>query len=136
MAHHVDDIHRQVRVYISVFAALAALTGVTVGISYLHLSTPAAMAFAMSVAVVKGSLVALYFMHLVNEQRVVYWLLGLTAIFFAAVLYLPGSWTTGDMRTHTLWDKLPREGRLPHAADQAAADRRPGEDARHDAGSP
>jgi cytochrome c oxidase subunit IV len=123
MENDVEDIHRQVRVYISVFAALAALTVITVGISYLHLATPAAVTFAMLVAVVKGSLVGLYFMHLIHEKRAVYGLLGLTVIFFVAVMYLPGSWMSNDMRTHAVWDKLPQEGRMPvHATAQAAGE--------------
>jgi cytochrome c oxidase subunit IV len=118
-----EDVHRQVRVYVTVFAALAALTVITVGISYLHLPTPAAVTFAMLVAVVKGSLVALYFMHLIDEKRAIYGILGLTLIFFVAEMYLPGTWTSNDMRTHTLWDKLPPEGNMPvHAAAGAAGE--------------
>jgi cytochrome c oxidase subunit 4 len=127
MAHSAAEIHKQVRIYIFVFAALAVLTVVTVGISYLHLSTPAAVAFAMLVATLKGSLVALYFMHLIDEKRAVYWLLGLTVIFFVAVMYLPSAWLMNDMRTAEVWDKLPPEGRLKdvlgsHGGDHGASE--------------
>ena len=114
MAHSVEDVQKQVRVYLSVFAALAGLTIVTVGISYMHLPVPAAVTFAMLVATLKGSLVALYFMHLIDEKRAIYSLLGLTAIFFVAVMYLPSAWLENDMRTHPVWDKLPAEGSATH----------------------
>jgi len=116
MAHSAEDVQKQVRVYLSVFAALAGLTIVTVGISYMHLPVPAAVTFAMLVATLKGSLVALYFMHLIDEKRAIYSLLGLTAVFFVVVMYLPAAWVTNDMRTHPLWDKLPTEGSAPHTA--------------------
>jgi cytochrome c oxidase subunit 4 len=66
-----------------------ALTIITVAISYLHLPTPVAIAVAMFVAIVKGSLVACYFMHLISEKRLIYAVLVITAIKFVALLALP-----------------------------------------------
>ena len=86
---HAADIDRHVRVYITVFVALMVLTIVTVAISRLHLSTPVAVAVALLVAIVKGSLVACYFMHLISEKKVIYVVLVLTAVFFVALLALP-----------------------------------------------
>ena len=86
---HAADIDRHVRVYITVFVALMALTLVTVTISYLHLPLPIAVTVALLVATVKGSLVACYFMHLVSEKKLIYAVLGLTAVFFVALLVLP-----------------------------------------------
>jgi cytochrome c oxidase subunit IV len=86
---HAHDIDRQVKIYITVFVALMALTLVTVAISYLHLSTPVAIALALLVATVKGTLVACYFMHLISEKRLIYVVLAITAIKFAALLALP-----------------------------------------------
>ena len=86
---HAADIDRHVRVYITVFVALMALTLVTVTISYLHLPLPIAVTVALLVAIIKGSLVACYFMHLISEKRLIYAVLALTAAFFAALLALP-----------------------------------------------
>ena len=83
------DIDRHVRVYITVFVALMALTIITVAVSYLHLPLPIAVAVALLVATVKGSLVAAYFMHLISEKKLIYAVLGLTAVFFIALLALP-----------------------------------------------
>jgi len=88
-AHDAADIDRHVRVYITVFVALMALTIVTVAISYLHLPLPIAVTVALVVATVKGSLVAVYFMHLISEKKLIYAVLGLTAVFFIALLGLP-----------------------------------------------
>ena len=87
--HSVEEIKKETRVYIMVFVALAALTIVTVGISYLHLGFVAAIGLALFVAVIKGSLVAGFFMHLISERKLVYWVLMLTFIFFLALMLLP-----------------------------------------------
>jgi len=86
---HAADIDRHVRVYITVFVALMALTIITVGISYLHLPVAMAVTVALLVATVKGSLVACYFMHLMSEKKLIYAVLALTAAFFIALLTLP-----------------------------------------------
>ena len=86
---HAADIDRHVRVYITVFVALMALTIITVAVSYLDLPLPIAVTVALLVAIVKGSLVACYFMHLISEKKVIYAVLALTALFFAALLALP-----------------------------------------------
>jgi cytochrome c oxidase subunit 4 len=86
---HAVDIDKHVRIYISVFVALMALTIITVAISRLHLPIPIAVSVALFVAIVKGSLVACYFMHLISEKRLIYAVLLLTAAFFAALLALP-----------------------------------------------
>jgi cytochrome c oxidase subunit 4 len=66
-----------------------ALTLITVAISYLHLPLPMAVTVALLVATIKGSLVVCYFMHLISEQKLIYAVLGLTAVFFIALLALP-----------------------------------------------
>jgi len=72
-----------------VFAALAALTVVTVTVSYLHLPFRKAMAVALAIAGVKGSLVAGFFMHLISEKQVIFAILAFTGIFFLVLLMLP-----------------------------------------------
>jgi len=89
MSHSHADIDKHVRVYLLVFAALAVLTVVTVGVYYLHLSTVPAIVLALIIAGVKGSLVACYFMHLISEKKLIYFVLALTASFFVVLLLLP-----------------------------------------------
>jgi cytochrome c oxidase subunit 4 len=86
---HAVDIDKHVRIYITVFVALMALTIITVAISRLHLPVPIAVTVALLVATVKGSLVACYFMHLISEKKLIYAVLGVTVAFFAVLLALP-----------------------------------------------
>ena len=88
-ADHAVDIDKHVRIYISVFVALMVLTIVTVAVSRFHLPIPIAVTVALTVAIIKGSLVACYFMHLISEKKLIYAVLVLTAIFFVALLALP-----------------------------------------------
>ena len=87
--HDAADIDRHVRIYITVFVTLMVLTIVTVAISRFHLPVRIAVAVALLVATVKGSLVACYFMHLISEKKLIYAVLALTAVFFAVLLALP-----------------------------------------------
>jgi cytochrome c oxidase subunit 4 len=97
---HAVDIDKHVRVYITVFVALMFLTVVTVAISRLHLSVPLAVTVALFVAIIKGGLVAGYFMHLVSEKRLIYAVLALTAVFFVALMALPSFTTFDGFGTH------------------------------------
>jgi cytochrome c oxidase subunit 4 len=87
--HTVEDIKKETRGYILVFVALAALTVVTVAVSYLHLSIAPAIALALFIATIKGSLVACFFMHLISERKLIYSVLILTVVFFAVLMLLP-----------------------------------------------
>ncbi len=86
---HAADIDRHVRIYITVFVALMALTLVTVAVSYLDLSPPMAISLALFIATIKGTLVACYFMHLISEKRLIYAVLVITAVKFVALMILP-----------------------------------------------
>ena len=92
---HAVDIDRHVRVYITVFVALMVLTIVTVTVSRFHLPLAVAVSVALIVATIKGSLVACYFMHLISEKKLIYAVLALTAVFFAALMALP-AFTVSD----------------------------------------
>jgi cytochrome c oxidase subunit 4 len=87
--HTAEEIRRHVRVYLYVFAALAALTVITVAVSYVHLGLAGNVAVALVIAVVKGSLVACFFMHLISERKMLYGILLLTVVFFAVLMLLP-----------------------------------------------
>jgi cytochrome c oxidase subunit 4 len=88
-SHSTDDHKQHVRTYVNVFLALMVLTVATVAISYVHLALPLAVTAALIVAIVKGSLVASFFMHLIGERRLIFAALALTVMFFLALLFLP-----------------------------------------------
>jgi cytochrome c oxidase subunit IV len=87
--HAAVDIDRQVRGYMVVFITLLAMTAITVGVSYLHLEVHEAVLVALVIACFKASLVALFFMHLISEERVIFIVLTFTATFFLVLLFLP-----------------------------------------------
>jgi caa(3)-type oxidase subunit IV len=60
-----------------------------VAVSRFHLPVPIAVSVALIVAIIKGSLVACYFMHLISEKKLIYAVLALTVVFFAALMALP-----------------------------------------------
>ena len=89
--HSSEAIKKEVRTYIAVFVALAVLTVLTVGVSYLKLSLGAAVLLALFIASIKGTLVATFFMHLRTEKKVILAILALAAFFFLFALAVP-SW--------------------------------------------
>ena len=88
-SHDIEHIKKEVKVYITVFAALAILTVVTVAVSYLHLPIGYAILLALFIATVKGTLVACYFMHLISERALIYAILIFTVFNFFVLLFLP-----------------------------------------------
>ena len=73
-----------IRIYLVVWGALIVLTAVTVAVSYVHLGLMNVVV-ALLVASVKAWLVALFFMHLRYESRLV-WGFALTPIFFLLLI--------------------------------------------------
>ncbi|HEX9205899.1 MAG TPA: cytochrome C oxidase subunit IV family protein [Candidatus Deferrimicrobiaceae bacterium] len=73
-------------VYLAVFAGLLALTVVTVLASYVDMGLMNVVV-ALLIASVKASLVALFFMHLKGESRLV-WGFALVPLFFLALIIL------------------------------------------------
>ena len=94
---HAADISKHIRTYMIVFAALAVLTVVTVAVYYLHLSVGKAIVLALIIASVKAALVACYFMHLMSEKKLIYWVLLLTVAFFFVLLLVPVLTSVSDM---------------------------------------
>ena len=86
-AGHVD-IAKHVRVYLYVFAALAVLTVVTVGVAYFDLPIIPALILALAIAFLKGGLVAAFFMHLSSEKRIIFIFLIITAAFLIGMFAL------------------------------------------------
>jgi cytochrome c oxidase subunit IV len=83
------DIQKSVRSYMTVFVMLMIFTVLTVAVSRLQFAVPVAIAVALVIAVMKGSMVAGVFMHLSHEKRWIYGVLLLTVVFFVFLLLLP-----------------------------------------------
>ena len=82
-------IQEHIKVYLTVFGALGVLTLLTVAASYMDVSTTETIFLALTIATVKASLVAGYFMHLINEKQTIIWILCLTFVFFLFCMFIP-----------------------------------------------
>jgi cytochrome c oxidase subunit 4 len=74
------------RLYLAIGAALLTLTAITVAVSLFDFG-PLNLVVALSIAAIKATLVALYFMHLRYDSRL-YLVVFLTAIAFLAVFII------------------------------------------------
>ena len=101
MAENLEELDLHIRACIAIFVALLCLTIVTVAVSYLNLPIPATISLALCIALIKGSLVVSYFMHLVSEKKLIFWSLSLTVVFFIILLIVPVV-TDLDVISHTL----------------------------------
>ena len=84
-----EEVKHHIKTYVLVFVALAFLTVVTVGISYLDLGHVGGIVLALIVASIKGTLVACYFMHLLDEKVTIYWTLIATVVAFLMLIFVP-----------------------------------------------
>ncbi|HEX5108534.1 MAG TPA: cytochrome C oxidase subunit IV family protein [Vicinamibacterales bacterium] len=95
MTDGAHDTTVEVRGYLAVLGALLLLTLITVGVSYLRLPEAPAVLVALTIALGKAALVAMFFMHLKSEKPMVFWPLGLTAVVFVALIAF-ALWTEAD----------------------------------------
>ena len=90
--HSEHDVTKHVRGYLIVFVALLAGTVLTVWASYIHFgakgNNTGNIVVALVIALTKAFLVAGYFMHLISEKKMIYSILGFTAVFFAGLMFL------------------------------------------------
>ena len=87
--HGTESIQEHIKVYLTVFGALAVLTILTVTASYLDVSSSEAIFLALTIATIKASLVAVYFKHLITEKQTIVWILILTFFFFLVLMFFP-----------------------------------------------
>ena len=85
---HADHERPNIKLYLGVFGALMALTGLTVFVSKFHLPRPQAIALGLLIACTKASLVGAVFMHLWGEKRLIHKFL-YTAGFFGLLMLIP-----------------------------------------------
>jgi cytochrome c oxidase subunit IV len=81
--------HSHVGRYLLVWAALMALTALTWGLSTIHIPGAAGVAVALAIAGVKGTLVALFFMHLWDQPGPNRLVLITSLVFVALLVTLP-----------------------------------------------
>jgi cytochrome c oxidase subunit 4 len=85
-----EDVQAHIRTYLKIGGALGVLTAVTVAVSYIDFwGVPVAVVVALVIAATKGSLVVSFFMHLIEEKKMILATLVLTVFFFMVLIFLP-----------------------------------------------
>jgi cytochrome c oxidase subunit 4 len=121
--HAAEVGHSHVRRYVAVWIALTVLTALTYGVSRLHIPGGWGVAVALAIAIVKGGLVALFFMHL-WDQRGANRLVFVTSLVFVALLI--GLTLSDNATRFPLTNPPGTAGALPvGATDYAAPPRQP-----------
>jgi cytochrome c oxidase subunit 4 len=87
----------QPRVYIAIFLALLVGTGLTVLAAFRDFPGPLNAVVALTIAVVKATLVILYFMHVRYSSRLIWLVIG-SALFWLAIMF---ALTISDYWTRT-----------------------------------
>src|SRR6476620_10969590 len=96
-----DHFQEHVRRYLFVFYALLFGTLITVGASYIPFGNREFnIGVALLIAIAKASLVACYFMHLISERKMIYFIMAFTAFFFAGLMFLT-LWSLNDFPWNT-----------------------------------
>ena len=92
MASNPEEIRKHQKLYLFIGCVLLIFTGVTVLMTTIDLGTPGVgpsdIAAGLAIATFKSSLVALIFMHLNSEKKLIYKFLLFTMIFFAGMMTL------------------------------------------------
>ena len=98
MSHHIAN-YRKVFIYLLIGTALTVIA------SYIEFNVKDSIAGAifvgLSIASIKAYLVAANFMHLNSEKNMIYWILFLTVIFLALLLFIPLLWDLNNMGNHS-----------------------------------
>src|SRR6266851_3147245 len=87
----------QLKVYIAIFLALLAGTALTVWAGLHDFPGQLNVVIALTIAVIKATLVVLYFMHVRYSSRLI-WVVFTSALFWLAILFaltLSDYWTRG-----------------------------------------
>ena len=98
--HHVVPL----RIYFAVFGALMVFTAITVGVAFLDLG-PLNNVVMLGIAVLKATLVILYFMHVKYGTRLIPVVVG-SGVFFLLVLFgitMSDYMTRGWLNAGTPW---------------------------------
>lgn len=93
MSEHIVPI----RVYVTIFSALMAGTALTVWAGLQDFPGPLNVIIALTIAVIKATLVVLYFMHVRYSSRLI-WVIVASALFWVGILFaltFSDYWTRG-----------------------------------------
>lgn len=84
-----EDAKAHIRTYLIIGGSLLVLTVLTVAVAEIEFSVWLGVVVALIIATFKGSLVVSFFMHLIEEKKMIFAALLLTVVFFIALIFLP-----------------------------------------------
>ena len=117
--HGHSHVHGGPKLYAAVLAALLVLTGITVSASYVNFgSSSVNVVVALTIASIKASLVALYFMHL-RYDKPINSVIFVAGLFFLGLLLMLTLIDTGSRNEVPYWNAKPPAGGLASPAPQA-----------------
>ena len=97
LSHHISK-------YWKIFAILLVCTVLTVFAAETNFDVENSIAggifVGLTIAVIKGYLVASNFMHLNDEKKIIYWILLLTFLFLFILLFIPVLWESTLVGKH------------------------------------
>ena len=95
-----NDMNHHIKIYRNVFIGLLIFTGLTVGASYIDFNLIwIGVTVGLSIAFFKGYLVAANFMHLNDEKKLIYMILGMTIFFFVVLFFMPTLWNSNELKS-------------------------------------
>ena len=86
--HSAAEMAHEERRYLQVFAWLAILTAAEIGITYAPIARVAVVLLLVILAATKAAMVALFYMHLINEKRTLTWIALTPAILCVFLLFM------------------------------------------------
>lgn len=112
--HGPEAVQKHIKLYLAIGAALLVGTVITVLAAGVKTGIILGITIAIIIATIKGSLVAGYFMHLLNERKLIYQVLILTGVFILVMVGL-FLFAYGDQQgEHTGVFKVPVKHAEPH----------------------
>ena len=119
-----EEIRKSMKKYVMIGGILYVLTFVTWMVSFLELDPIPTILLGMAVAVTKSSLVALFFMHLIDEKKLIYYTLLLTVFMFLVCMLLPATTTHSAVGEHQQID-IRAQGLSEHGGEHGSEHKSP-----------
>lgn len=116
-----EEIRKSMKKYVVIGGVLYVLTFVTWMVSFLEMAPVPTILLGMAVAVTKSSLVALFFMHLIDEKKLIYYTLLLTGFMFGVCMLLPAMTTHTAVGDHQHVD-IRQQGMADHGSEHGEAE--------------
>ena len=102
MNHTVEHAGASIKIFLYVWIALLAMTGIEVFLGYEHFGVKLMLVLLMGLSVIKATLIIAYFMHLRYERASLAWTLmpALVMVISLMAMLLPDSFRLIQMRPH------------------------------------